>query len=99
MERGGCVYIMSNFKRTVLYTGVTSNLQARVQEHKNCVFPNSFTSKYKCFYLVYYEVFGSIEEAIDREKQIKGWKRFKKDALVLSMNRDLSDLYEDIKKW
>lgn len=99
MERGGCVYIMTNFKRTVLYTGVTSDLLARVQEHKKCFYPNSFTSRYKCFYLVYYEVFGSIEEAIDKEKQIKGWKRFKKDSLIKSVNPESKDLYNDIKDW
>jgi len=99
MERGGCVYVMTNFKRTVLYTGVTSDLLTRVQEHKTCLYPKSFTSRYKCFYLVYYEVFGSIEEAISREKEVKGWKRWKKDALVKSVNPTLKDLYKEIKDW
>jgi len=99
MERGGCVYIMSNYKRTVLYTGVTSDLSARVREHKDCFYPDSFTSKYKCFYLVYYENLGSIEEAIAREKEIKGWKRFKKDDLIKTVNPELEDLFEDLKDW
>ena len=92
MERGGCIYIMTNYKRNVLYTGVTSDIVARVQEHKSSLYPNSFTSKYKCFYLVYYEVFGTIEEAISREKEIKGWKRFKKDDMIKNVNPKLRDL-------
>lgn len=71
MERGGCVYVMTNDRRTVLYVGLTSDLPARVAEHRERVYPQSFTSKYDVFTLVYYETFFSIEEAIDREKKSK----------------------------
>ena len=87
---------MTNYKRTTLYVGVTSNLSARVQEHKSCFYPKSFTSRYKCFYFIYYEKFRSIEEAIAREKEIKGWKRFKKDDLIKAVNPELRDLAGDI---
>jgi len=71
MERGGCIYFMSNTYNNVLYVGVTSNLYVRIREHKNKTFPYSFTAKYNCNKLVYYECFTSIEEAIAREKNIK----------------------------
>lgn len=99
MGKGGAVYIMSNYTNSVLYTGVTSNLISRVQEHKASKYPHSFTAKYKCFKLVYYESFHSIEEAITREKQIKGWKRFKKEDLINTTNPNRKDLYQDIKDW
>jgi len=53
MERGGCVYILTNFKHTVLYIGVTSELYFRVREHKDKYYPNSFSSKYNCNQLVF----------------------------------------------
>ena len=99
MERGGSVYIMTNKFRTTLYIGVTSNLPARVYEHINHVYPKSFTSRYKLTDLVYHEMFLSIEEAINREKEIKGWRRSKKDELVSSFNPNWMDLYEEIKEW
>jgi len=71
MERGGCIYIMNNKVNTTLYIGVTSDLKSRVWEHKNKVYPNSFTSRYNLFKLVYFEIFSNIEEAIGREKQLK----------------------------
>jgi putative endonuclease len=77
MERGGFIYIMTNIKNTTLYTSVTSDLLNRVYDHKNDVYPQSFTAKYKLKKLVYYEGFSSIEEAIDREKQIKAGSRKK----------------------
>ncbi len=99
MKRGGCVYIMTNNTNRVLYTGVTSELLCRVQEHKTKKYPKSFTSKYNAVKLVYYEVFNSIEEAISREKQIKAGSRAKKVALIGQMNSEWNDLYEEIKKW
>ena len=66
------IYIITNKTNKVLYTGVTNNLERRVYEHKNKVFPKSFTSKYNCNKLVFYETTDSIESAISREKQIKG---------------------------
>jgi putative endonuclease len=99
MERGGCIYIMANRHHTTLYTGVTSNLPARVWEHKNKVYPKSFTARYNLDKLVYYEVLGSIEEAIAREKQIKGGSRKKKLALIGALNPEWKDLYEEIMEW
>jgi putative endonuclease len=87
------VYIMTNKSRT-LYTGVTNNLERRVWEHKNKVIPG-FTSKYKITQLVYYEEGSDINVAIAREKQIKGWLRAKKIALIESMNPEWKDLSED----
>ena len=69
------VYILTNFEKTVLYTDVTNNLSRRLYEHKARINKNSFTSKYKCYYLLYFDNFVSIEQAIDREKQIKGWRQ------------------------
>jgi len=75
MKRGGAVYIMANEFNYVLYTGVTSDLKKRVYEHKNKIHSESFTSIYQTFKLVYYEGFHRIEDAIAREKQIKGGSR------------------------
>ncbi len=98
MEKGGALYIMTNKNNTVLYTGVTNDL-IRVIEHKSGLDPNSFTSKYKIQKLVYYESFHSIQEAIDREKQIKGGSRAKKEKLINSSNPDWKDLWEEIQEW
>lgn len=71
----------------MLYTGVTNNLKRRLYEHSTHQdHINSFTYKYNCYYLVYYEEHNDIRVAIDREKQIKGWKRFKKDQLISEFN-------------
>ena len=85
------VYIMSNNTRT-LYTGVTNNLEKRVFQHKHKLLPG-FTRQYNINRLVYYETFGDVRAAIQREKQIKGWLRAKKVALIIGVNparRDLS---------
>jgi len=84
------VYIMASASRT-LYTGVSNNLERRVSEHQLKLIPG-FTSRYNINRLVYYEVFGDIRAAIVREKQIKGWRRTKKVALIESHNRDWKDL-------
>lgn len=99
MERGGCVYIMTNRHHTTLYTGVTSNLPVRIWEHRHKVYPNSFTAHYNLEKLVYYESFTSIEEAIEREKQIKGYVRKKKDSLINAMNPEWRDLYQEVQQW
>ena len=93
------VYIMSNQKRTVLYIGVTNNLERRVYEHKQKKI-KGFTQKYNCIDLLFFEETSDIIAAIEREKQLKGWKRIKKDELVISNNPRLKDLsfgwYEEI---
>ncbi len=86
------VYILSNKSRT-LYTGMTNNLMRRVYEHKQKLVPG-FTSKYRVNRLVYYEQTGNVRAAIAREKQIKGWLRAKKIALIESINPKWEDLSE-----
>src|SRR6476469_6686549 len=100
MEFGGCIYILTNKIHTVLYTGVTSDLLNRVQQHKEKWDPDSFTAKYNCNKLVYFENFGRIEEAIAREKTIKKWRREWKTDLINTMNPLWIDLYPKIlKEW
>lgn len=84
------VYIMTNRSRT-LYVGVTNNLERRVFEHKNHLV-KGFTSRCRIETLVYYEMTADVEVAIAREKQIKGWLRSKKVALIDSMNPEGDDL-------
>ena len=90
------VYILANTNKNVIYTGVTSNLTKRVYEHKNHVDKESFTSRYNVENLVYYEITSDIESAIEREKQIKGWNRIRKNKLIESKNPTWDDLYASI---
>ena len=89
------VYMISNWNNKVLYIGVTNNLQRRLYEHKNHE-TGGFTSKYRVYKLVYYECTTDIKAAIAREKQIKGWLRQKKNALIAQMNPQWKDLYEEL---
>jgi len=91
----GFVYLLTNKTNTVIYTGVTSDLQKRVYEHKQDSV-EGFTSKYNVHKLVYYEVFDSIEDAIIREKQIKSGSRKKKLNLIKGSNPEFKDLYEEL---
>ena len=86
-------YIMSNRKHGTLYTGMTNNLERRVYEHKHKLTPG-FTSRYGLARLVYYEETNDVRVAIAREKQIKGWLRRKKIALIESVNPEWKDLSE-----
>ena len=88
------VYILSNSRRTVLYTGVTTDLERRILDHK-VGYGSMFTAKYKTTDLLYYEEASDIEEAIVREKQIKKWKRDWKWKLIGEMNPQLIDLAKD----
>lgn len=87
-----CVYIMTNKVNTVLYTGVTNNLERRVFEHKNKLIPG-FTTKYNLNKLVYFEEFNNINDALANEKRIKGWLRVKKINLIESKNPNWKDLF------
>jgi putative endonuclease len=87
------VYIMSNKSKT-LYTGVTNNLEKRVYEHKNKL-KKGFTRRYNIAKLVYYESFLSIQDAIAREKQIKGWLRARKIELIELINPGWDDLSKE----
>lgn len=89
-----CVYIMTNQYNSVLYTGVTSNLLRRVTEHKDKSI-SGFTSKYHVIKLVLYKDYATMEEAIAREKQIKGGSRQKKIDLIKSKNPEWKDLYDE----
>ncbi|MEK9147913.1 MAG: GIY-YIG nuclease family protein [Patescibacteria group bacterium] len=91
MVRRYYVYIATNKMDTVLYTGVTNNLEKRMLEHRDKLIPG-FTAKYNVNKLVYYEVFPRPEEAIAAEKKIKGWVRRKKVVLIKSMNPEFRDL-------
>ncbi|MBV6402144.1 MAG: hypothetical protein CNIPEHKO_02450 [Anaerolineales bacterium] len=84
------VYIMTNRSKT-LYTGVTNNLERRVYEHKNKLVAG-FTSKYNITKLVYYEETSNVHAALAREKQIKGWLRAKKIALIEAENPEWKDI-------
>ena len=89
------VYMMTNKNRNVLYLGVTNDLERRVYEHATGV-NRGFTKKYNCHYLVYYEHFTHIENAINREKEIKKWRREKKDRLTASFNPEWRFLNKEI---
>ncbi len=87
------VYIMTNKRNGTLYVGITNDLVRRVYEHKHKLLPG-FTAKYGLDKLVYFEEFSDARQAITREKQIKGWLRVKKLALIESANPDWHDLAE-----
>jgi putative endonuclease len=95
VEKKGYVYILTNITNRVLYTGVTSDLTKRVFEHRNKMV-DGFTKKYNVYKLIYYEVFEDMISAITREKQIKGWKRNKKIALIETINQNWEDQYRSI---
>ena len=90
-------YILSNKGKTVLYTGVTNNLQERLYYHCNpSPFSKAFTTRYKCYFLIYYEHFSEIETAIKREKQIKGLSREKKEKIINEFNPKWSFLNDEV---
>jgi len=90
-----CVYILANKRNGTIYTGVTSNLNKRVLEHKNNVV-KGFTEKYNVHNLVYYETTDTMFNAIEREKQIKAGSRKKKIDLIEKNNPEWKDLYNEI---
>lgn len=96
MQKGGAVYILSSPNKASLYTGVTSDLQGRIWEHKDKKYPDSYSTRYNCVTLVYYKYFESIEEAIAEEKRLKGGNRKQKEELILQMNPSWSDLYDSL---
>lgn len=95
MEKQPCVYIMANKRNGTLYTGVTSNLIQRIYQHKEN-FSEGFTKKYECKILVWYELCGTMYDAITREKQIKAGSRAMKLKLIETINPEWMDLYESI---
>lgn len=91
------VYILTNYSKTILYTGITNDLLKRVWEHKNHV-TEGFTSHYQVTSLIYYEEYIDPNSAIKREKQLKRWNRAWKDELITKFNPTWRDLYGDIIK-
>jgi putative endonuclease len=85
------VYILANWNNKVIYVGMTNNLERRIYEHKNKIL-KGFSSKYNLNKLVYFEVYNTPNEAIRREKEIKKWRREKKNKLIESMNKNWNDL-------
>ena len=94
-EKQFYVYILTNWNNKVLYVGITSNLKKRLYEHQNQL-EDGFTKKYNLFKLIYFETVKEVRSAITREKQIKGWRRSKKDDLVTQMNPEWKDLRFEI---
>ena len=92
MHKESYVYLLANKHNNVLYTGVTNDLIRRIYEHKSKLVAG-FTQKYNVDRLVYYEVCFDILTAIEREKQIKGWSRKKKNDLINTLNPKWDDLY------
>lgn len=90
-------YILTNKHRNVVYVGSTNDLRKRIYFHKKRLIPG-FTKKYNVDQLVYYECFHSLEEALTREKQIKGYKREKKNNLISEMNPPWADLFDDLQR-
>lgn len=96
-QSGYYTYIVTNYTRTNLYTGVTNNLAARLVEHwENRNSSKTFAGKYHCFYLVYYETYSDPLQAISREKEIKKWRREKKEALIESLNPEWNFLNSSV---
>lgn len=95
MKKSYFVYILTNFKETTFYIGVTSNLQKRIWEHKNKVI-EGFTEKYNVDRLVYFEQTEDVETALNREKQLKRWHRQWKINLIKEFNPEMRDLFESI---
>lgn len=92
------VYIITNFTKTTLYIGVTNNLETRLYQHKQSMGDEGiFTGKYHCFNLVYFERFEFIDHAINREKQLKKWRREKKNNLITSFNPEWRFLNDEVK--
>lgn len=93
MRKEFAVYIMTNKRNTVFYTGVTGELASRVYQHKTKLV-KGFTELYKICKLIYFEIYDDPNQAIAREKQLKGWSRSKKLKLVAKVNPNLRDLSE-----
>ncbi|MDX9955016.1 MAG: GIY-YIG nuclease family protein [Anaerolineae bacterium] len=95
MIKGGYIYILTNKPHGTLYIGVTNNLARRVDEHRQKI-GSIFTAKYNLTHLVHFETFLDIREAIAREKQLKGWRREKKVALIEESNPTWRDLWQEL---
>jgi putative endonuclease len=93
------IYIVTNKNKTVLYTGITNDLYRRLKEHEENSLPfkhSSFAGQYNAYFLLYYERFGQVANAIAREKEIKGWRRSKKEALINTLNPEWKFLNDEL---
>jgi len=100
MNKEFFVYIITNYTKTVLYTGITNSLIRRLTEHfLNAKTGKHFSGKYNCFYLLHFEKFDDPNAAIGREKTIKGWRRSKKEDLINSTNPEWRFLNDEIMEW
>jgi putative endonuclease len=95
MEKNYFVYILTNEGNTVLYAGITNDIERRLVEHKEKLVPG-FTARYNVHKLIWYEMFSSPTEAIAAEKTIKGWGRGKKLAMIIKMSPTFKDLSKDM---
>jgi putative endonuclease len=95
----GYTYIVTNSYNNTFYVGVTSELYDRIKQHKKKIYPNAFTAKYNLDKLVYFEQFQMIEDAIAREKQLKGGSRQNKINLIIGMNPEWKDLYYELENY
>ena len=95
MGKNYFIYILGNYRRTVLYIGITNNLCKRVWEHRQEL-AEGFTKQYHIHDLLYYEIYENSLSAIEREKQLKRWSRKKKNNLIVKTNPDLIDLYSSL---
>ena len=86
------VYIMTNKRRTVLYTGATVDIEQRTLEHKTGFYERAFTLKYKCFLLVWFEEVDHYASALEKERQVKRWRKDWKQQLITSVNPEWKDL-------
>ena len=89
------VYVVTNNTRSTLYIGVTSDLRVRVWQHRAAERPDTFSQRYHCVHLVYFEHYREVSDAIAREKQLKRWRRQKKNALIATLNPQWDDLAAD----
>ena|SRR5699024_34791 len=95
MEKLYHLYMMTNAQHTVLYTGMSGDLTKRIWQHKQRKI-EGFTKRYNVTKLIYVEDYRQVEDAIDREKQIKGWTRKKKERLINRVNPGWRDVYEEV---
>jgi putative endonuclease len=93
-EKKYYVYIVASSSGT-LYTGITNSLMRRIYEHKNGLI-EGFSKTYSCHKLIYYEISGDVNSAIGREKQLKGWRREKKENIIKKFNPHWNDLYNEM---
>ena len=96
MDNKSCIYIITNRKDGVLYTGLTAHLKERIENHKTKKHENSFSARYNLDKLVYFEAFTDVKDAYKREKQVKAGSRKKKVKLIESLNPDWKDLFDEI---